>query len=81
MALLMVLSLAVIPSSAAKVSLNKSSVSIVKGYSVTLSVNGTNKKVTWSSDDTSVADVSKKGKVTGKGLGTATISASFGKRT
>ena len=79
MALLMVLSLAVIPSSAAKVSLNKSSVSIVKGYSVTLSVNGTNKKVTWSSDDSSVADVSKKGKVTGKGLGTATISASFGK--
>lgn len=79
MALLMVLSLAVIPSSAAKASLNKSSVTIVKGYSTTLSVNGTNKIVTWSSDDTSVASVSKKGKVTGKKIGTATISASFGK--
>lgn len=79
MALMMVLSLAVIPSSAAKASLNKSSVSIVKGYSTMLSVSGTNKAVTWSSDDTSVAEVSKKGKVTGKKLGTATISASFGK--
>lgn len=79
MALLMVLSLAVIPSSAAKTSLNKSSVTIVKGYSTTLSVNGTNKTVTWSSDNTSVAAVSKKGKVTGKKIGTATISASFGK--
>lgn len=79
MALVMVLSLAVIPTSAAKVSLNKSSVTLVKGHSVTLSVNGTNKKITWSSDNESVAAVSKKGKVTAKKIGTATVSASFGK--
>lgn len=78
MAIVMVLSFAVIPSSAAKASLNKSSVTIVKGYSAALTVNGTNKKITWSSDNTDVASVSKQGKVTGKKLGTATVSASFG---
>lgn len=79
MALIMVLSLAVIPSSAAKASLNKSSVSIVKDQTVTLSVSGTSKKVTWKSDDASIAEVSKRGKVTGKKVGTTTVSASFGK--
>ena len=80
MAVIMMLSLAVIPSSAANAELNKSSVSIVKGYSVLLEVMGTNKKIKWSSADTSVAEVSKRGRVTGVEVGTTTVSASFGDR-
>lgn len=81
LAVLLTLSLAVIPSSAVKAALNKSSVTLVKGHSTTLSVNGTNQKVTWSSADESIATVSKRGKVTAQKLGTTIISASFGKST
>lgn len=81
LAVLMTLSLAVIPSSAVKATLNKSVVSLVKGHSTTLCVNGTNQKITWSSADESIATVSKRGKVTAQKLGTTIISASFGKST
>lgn len=81
LALVMTLSLAVVPSAAAKAAISKKSVSLVKGQSVTLSVTGTNGKVSWSSEDSSIASVSKSGKVTGKSLGTTTISAKVGKST
>ncbi len=62
--------------------LNKSSVSIKKGNTTTLSVktwkpsNTTDDKtITWSSNNTSIATVSSSGKVTAKKKGTATITA------
>lgn len=60
------------------VSLNKSSVTLSKGNTVTLSPkftpsNTSVKSVTWSSDNNSVATVSSKGVVTAKANGTAVI--------
>jgi len=60
------------------VSLNKSSVILEKGETLSLSAtvspsNATNKSVTWSSSNTSVAAVSSSGVVTAKSVGTATI--------
>lgn len=79
LALMMAVSLAVIPSSAAKAVLSHSSVSVVKGHSVTLKVGKASGKITWASADPTVATVSKKGKVTGVSLGTTTVSATVGK--
>jgi len=60
------------------VSLNKSSMSLYidEEYTLTATVdpsNATNKDVTWSSNDSSVASVDENGKVTAKKAGTATI--------
>ena len=60
------------------VSLNKDSTSLYVGDTETLTAtitpdNATNKNVTWSSDDTSVATVDTSGLVTAVGAGTATI--------
>ena len=60
------------------VSLNKSSTTIKVGNSETLTAtvapaNATNKNVTWSSNNASVATVDQNGKVTGVAEGTATI--------
>lgn len=57
------------------INLNKKSLNLEVGKSETLKVSGTKKKVTWSSSDSKVASVSKKGKVTGKKEGTAKIYA------
>lgn len=60
------------------VTLNKTSLSLTVGGTVILNAtitpdNATNKNVTWSSDNTSVATVDADGKVTAAGAGTATI--------
>ncbi len=75
LAVLMVCSLMVIPSSAASISISKSSITLTKGYQTTLSVSGTSKTVTWSTGDKSVATVSSSGKVIGKGIGSTYIYA------
>lgn len=75
LAVLMIASLCVVPSSAATVKLNKSSISLTKGYSTTLSVSGTSSAVTWSTGNKNVATVSSKGKVVGKKVGSTYIYA------
>ena len=62
------------------VKLSKTSLTLNKGKTSALTAavspsNASNKKVTWSSSNTKVAAVDKNGKVTAKGLGTATITA------
>lgn len=61
------------------IKLNKTSLSLKVGNTAsliaTVSPSGANKKVTWTSSDSSVAAVSSTGKVTGVKAGTATITA------
>lgn len=59
--------------------LNKTSVTVTKGKSTTLKLNGTNQKVTWKSSNTGIATVSK-GKVTAKKAGTVKITATVLKK-
>jgi uncharacterized protein YjdB len=66
---------------AASVKLNKTSVSLKKGKTVTLKVLNTKKTVKWSSSKKSVATVNSKGKVTAKGKGTAYIYAKINNKT
>ena len=62
------------------ISLKKTSLALAVNESQTLKVsitpsNATNKSISWSSSDRSVATVNSSGKVTGKKVGTATITA------
>lgn len=68
------------PVQAAKVKLNKKTVTINVGKTVQLKIKGTSKKAKWSSSNKNVATVSKKGKVKGKKAGTAIITAKVGKK-
>ncbi len=77
LAVFMVVSLMAIPSSAAGI--NKSSVTVTKGYQVTLKFTGSS-SVTWSTGDKSIATVSK-GKVVGKAPGTTYVYAKAGGKT
>ena len=62
-----------------KMSLNRTSVSLFKDASATLSVSGipSSAKVSWSSDNKSVATVNQNGKITGVAVGKANITASW----
>lgn len=65
------------------VSLNKTSLSLTEGETETLTAtvlpnNATDKSITWTSDDTSVATVSQEGLVTAAGAGTCVITATAG---
>ncbi|NLK28191.1 MAG: glycoside hydrolase family 18 [Clostridiales bacterium] len=63
------------PVGAATIQISKRKVTLEKGESKKLTISGTKKKVTWKSSKKSVATVTKKGKVTAKSVGTATITA------
>lgn len=68
------------PIPVSKIVLNKTRLELAAGQSETLvetvtPENASNKKVTWSSSDATVADVDENGKVTAKKGGTATITA------
>ena len=68
------------PSKAAGISLNKTSLSLTVGKSATLKVKGTTAKVIWKSSDKTVATVSSKGKVVAKKEGKATVTAKVQKK-
>lgn len=78
LAVFMVASLAIVPSSAAAAKLSKTSVTVTKGYQTTLSVSNASGTVSWSTGDKSIATVSSKGKVVGKAPGTTYIYAKTG---
>lgn len=81
LAVFMVASLMYIPASAASASLSKTSLTLTKGYQTTLKVEDASSSVTWSTGDKSIATVSSKGKVVGKGVGTTYIYAKTGSTT
>lgn len=62
------------------VRLNKKSTTIQVGKTVQLKVNGTKKKVSWSSSNKKIATVTNKGKVKGIKAGKATITAKVEKK-
>ena len=68
------------PANAAKIKLNKKSLTLTVGKTYKLKVKGTKKKVKWSSSNKKVATVSKKGKVKAKKAGKAIISVKAGKK-
>ncbi|MGN0665808.1 MAG: Ig domain-containing protein [Huintestinicola sp.] len=76
--LMLTLTMVSFPASAASYSLNYSSYNLTKGYAITLKVKGASSEtITWSTSDKSIATVSSSGKVVGKSVGTATISANI----
>lgn len=64
-----------------KLVLNKSTMNLSVGKKGTFKVTGSTAKVTWSSNNTKVATVNSKGKVTAKGTGTAKITLKSGGKT
>ncbi len=78
LALIMVMVTGIIPVKAASVKLNKKRATLEIGASISLKLTGAEGKVTWKSSDKKIASVSKKGKVTAKAEGTATITATCG---
>ena len=65
---------------AATPKLNKTKITLAVGKSTNLKVSDTNKKVKWSTSDRTIVTVSEKGRVTGKNVGTAIITAKVGKK-
>ena len=66
--------------SAANIKISKSKTQLTVGASTTLKMTGTSKKVTWKSNNKSIATVSSSGKVTGKKTGKAVITATVNKK-
>ncbi len=67
--------------SAAQTAISQTEASLIRGQSVQLAVNGTKKKVTWSTSDKKVASVDQTGYVVAKKAGKAVIKAKIGKKT
>jgi hypothetical protein len=65
---------------AATIKLNKSKISLYTGNTYTLKISGTTGKITWASNDKSIATVSTKGKVTGIKKGSTTVTATVGSK-
>lgn len=55
--------------------ISKSKITMKKGSSTVLKLNGTNQKITWKSSNKKIATVTSKGKITARKAGTATITA------
>lgn len=77
LAVLLALTFVTFPSQVSALGLSATSITVTKGYSMTLKVND-GSSATWSSSDSSVASVSSKGKVVGKSVGNAVITANVG---
>ena len=77
--LIAVLSLPVTANAAVK--LNKKKASIYVRQTLQLNVTGTKKKVKWSTSNKKIATVNQKGKVTGRKVGKAIITATVSKKT
>ncbi len=60
---------------AATVKINKTNATVREGASIKLLITGTKKKVTWESDDDTIATVNSNGKVYGKNTGETTVIA------
>lgn len=65
---------------AATIKISNKTLSLSVDDTKTLTITGTTKKVTWTSDNKTVATVSSKGKVTAKSAGEATITATVNKK-
>ncbi len=63
-----------------KVTINKKTATLTEGESIQLKIKNTKKTVKWSSSNKNVATVTKKGKVTAKKAGKATITAKVGNK-
>lgn len=60
--------------------ISNTTITLVKGSSTTLDITGNTQKVKWSTSNQKIASVDKNGKVTAKGNGTATITATIGSK-
>lgn len=64
----------------AKAKISRKKITMTVGQKVTLKVKGTKKKPKWTSSNKKIVTVTKKGKVTAKKAGTATVTAKIGKK-
>lgn len=64
----------------AKVKINAKEKKLYVGDTFTLKVNGTSKKIKWSSANKKIVSVNPKGKITAKGPGTTVVSAKYGSK-
>ncbi len=60
---------------ATKVKLSNSKTTLAKGQTLQLSITGTSKKVSWSSEDKSIATITSKGKIKAKAVGSTRVVA------